>query len=137
MVALKAISLLNKAKLGMGGIPGMIVGTVVLEFVSKFAEDFARKQFPSITKYTDSTLVSNAPFLGSVDGRDAVVLAPSILKLVSAVRGGLKSSSLIQAAVGYGTKVVMRQSGLNPLPEAKEPAQAQRKMFSYQLPSRS
>ena len=124
---LKPASLLSKAKLGIGGIPGVIVGTIAIELVSQQIE----ARVPQSQQILQRQITSDAPFLGSVDVRDAGTLAFSIKELLKLVRKGKPNIKTI--LVNYGTKVILRQQGINPLPD-KNKNQLLRKKFSYQLP---
>jgi len=109
--------------------------TAVLEFGTQALENHA----PDIAGWkglASKTITNQAPFLGNVDVRDAVVLSPSIGQGARLLRGkGRPNFKII--AVNYGMKAVFRRLGLNRLPDEKKPAQSARKVFSYQLPART
>ena len=108
--------------------------TAVLEFGSQALE----KHAPDIAGWkglASKTITNNAPFLGNVDIRDAVVLSPSIGQVLRLAKKSKPNIKII--LVNYGLKVLFRNAGLNPLPDEKKPAQNARKTFSYQLPART
>ena len=122
-------------KLGVKGVvAGTILTTAVLEFGSQFIENASFT--PSTVKnIADRQIMAGAPFLGRIDVRDAVVLSPSITQGMRVLKKGKPNIKIILA--NYGSKVLMRMVGLNPLPDKHKPAQQQRKPFSYQLPART
>ena len=131
MVNLLPKSILSKARLGMGGIAGAVVQTAVLEFGTQALEKFV----PQVRQITDATIIKSSPFLGNVDVRDAIVLAPSV-KEVTKLAG--KGKPNFKAILGnYGTKIVLRNLGLNPLPDTHtDPKELKVKQYSQQLPAR-
>lgn len=131
MVSLLPASLMNKTKLGMGGIVGTAVQTAVLEFGSQAIERFV----PQVRSVSDTTLLRDSPFLGNVDVRDAIVLAPSIKEVTKLAGKGKPNFKNI--LVNYGMKVVLRNMGLNPLPDTHtDPKELKVKQYSQQLPAR-
>ena len=131
MVSLLPASLMNKTKLGMGGIVGTAVQTAVLEFGTQALERFV----PQVRSVSDTTLLKNSPFLGNVDVRDAIVLAPSIKEVTKLAGKGKPNFKNI--LVNYGMKVVLRNMGLNPLPDVHtDPKELKVKQYSQQLPAR-
>ena len=120
------------------GVKGVVAGTVLttafLEFGTQFIENASFT--PAVVKsIADREIMQGAPFLGRLDVRDAVVLSPSITQGLRVIKKGKPNIKIILA--NYGTKVLMRMVGLNPLPDKSKPAQAMQKTFSYQLPART
>ena len=125
---LKPASLLNKAKLGIGGPLGVVAGTIAIELVSQQIEAKA----PQTQQVLQRQIVGNVPFLGAVDVRDVGTLGFTIRELLKLVRKGKPNIKVILA--NFGTKVILRNQGINPLPDKNNPNNFQRKRFSYQLP---
>ena len=124
-------SIMSKTRLGMTGIAGTVVQSAVLEFSTQLIERFV----PQVRSVSDTTLLKDSPFLGNVDVRDAVVLAPSIKEITKLAGKGKPNFKAILA--NYGTKVVMRELGLNPLPDTHtDPKELKVKQYSQQLPAR-
>lgn len=128
-LSLAPLSILNKAKFGVGGVLGIVVGTVVIEFVTQFLE---RSAPASVQNFLDSGIINNVPFLGRVDVRDLMVLGFSIKQILGLIlrRGG--KFNIMNFVANFGTKVVLRQQGINPLPD-KHINQTKFKNFSSQL----
>ena len=120
------------------GVKGVVAGTVLttagLEFGTQFIEN-ASFTSTAIKSIGDREIMQGAPFLGRLDVRDAVVLSPSITQGLRVIKKGKPNIKIILA--NYGTKVLLRMVGLNPLPDKSKPAQAKQKTFSYQLPART
>ena len=124
-------SIMSKTRLGMTGIAGTVVQSAVLEFSTQLIERFV----PQVRSVSDTTLLKDSPFLGNVDVRDAVVLAPSIKEITKLAGKGKPNFKNI--LVNYGMKVVFRNAGLNPLPDAHtDPKDLKVKKYSQQLPAR-
>ena len=120
-------------KLGVKGVvAGTVLTTAVLEFGTQFIEN-ASFTPTAIKSIGDREIMQGAPFLGRLDVRDAVVLSPSITQGLRVIKKGKPNIKIILA--NYGTKVLLRMVGLNPLPDKSKPAQATQKTFSYQLPA--
>ena len=122
-------------KLGVKGVvAGTVLTTAFLEFGTQFIENASFT--PAVVKsIADREIMQGAPFLGRLDVRDAVVLSPSITQGLRVIKKGKPNIKFFLA--NYGTKVLMRMVGLNPLPDKSKPAQAMQKTFSYQLPART
>ena len=98
--------------LGQKGLIGTATATAVLEFGTQLIDRYAPAQVNSIMS---RQVVGNAPFLGTVSIRDTIVLAPAITSAIGAVKGGgSKKGNIMNALAGYGTKVMLRRTGLNP-----------------------
>ena len=119
---------MNKAKLGLGGPLGIVAGTIVIEIASQQLEKFV----PQTEVVLQRQIIPNAPFLGEVDVRDAGVLGFSIKELLKLVKGG--KPRIVNIIANYGTKVLLRSQGINPLPDKNKRQNLQYKNFSYQLP---
>jgi hypothetical protein len=131
MVSLIPASLMSKIKLGQNGIVGTAVQTAILEFGTQALEKFV----PQVRKVTDITLLRSAPFLNNVDVRDAIVLSPTIKEVTKFAGKGKPNFKNI--LVNYGMKVILRNSGLNPLPDVHtNPSEHKIKQYSQQLPAR-
>ena len=131
MVSLIPASLMNKLKLGQSGIVGTAIQTAVLEFGTQQIERFV----PQVRAVTDTTLLKSAPFLGNVDVRDAIVLSPTVKEVTKFAGKGKPNFKNI--LVNYGMKVVLRNAGLNPLPDVHtNPSELKVKQYSQQLPAR-
>ena len=119
------------------GVKGVLLGTAATTAVLEFGSGALEKYLPNTGNWksiSDQQIVGNAPLLGRVDVRDAVVLSPSIGQALRVVKKGKPNFKVI--AVNYGLKVIFRNLGLNPLPDKHKPEQAVTKKFSYQLPAR-
>ena len=108
--------LIDKAKLGMKGAAGYAAATVALEFGTQLLDRYIlAPHFPQLESVMTTNVVSNAPLLGPVDVRDTIVLMPAIQQgyKTFADKTG-RSKHFTNAIVAYGTKVVLRKTGLNP-----------------------
>lgn len=131
MVSLIPASIMGKLKLGQSGIVGTAIQTAVLEFGTQQIERFV----PQVRQVTDTTLLRSAPFLGNLDVRDAVVLAPTVKEVTKFTGKGKPNFKNI--LVNYGMKIVLRNAGLNPLPDVHTDAKELKiKQYSQQLPAR-
>lgn len=131
MVSIIPASLMTKLKVGQKGLIGTAVQTALLEFGTQALE----KYVPQVRKVTDTTIVNSAPFLGNVDVRDAVVLSPTIKEVTKFASKGKPNFKNI--LVNYGMKVILRNAGLNPLPDVHTDKTALKiKQYSQQLPAR-
>ena len=131
MVSILPASLMTQLKVGQKGLIGTAVQTALLEFGTQALEKFV----PQVRKVTDTTIVNSAPFLGNVDVRDAVVLSPTIKEVTKFASKGKPNFKNI--LVNYGMKVILRNAGLNPLPDAHTDKTALKiKQYSQQLPAR-
>lgn len=131
MVSLIPASLMAKTKLGVKGIAGTAIQTAVLEFGTQALEKFV----PQVRQVTDTTILRSAPFLGNVDVRDAIVLSPTIKEITKFAGKGKPNFKNI--LVNYGMKVILRNAGLNPLPDIHtDPKELKVKQYSQQLPAR-
>ena len=119
---------MSKAKLGIGGPLGIVAGTVVIEIASQQLERFVPQTEPVLSRQ----IIPNAPFLGAVDVRDLGTLGFTVRELLRLVKGG--KPKIVNIIANYGTKVLLRSQGINPLPDKNKPQNFQRKRFSYQLP---
>ena len=108
--------LIDKAKLGMKGAAGFAAATVALEAGTQLFEKFVLdKYLPSGANAMNTVITTQAPFLGTVDVRDGIVLLPAAqqaYKTVSSSAG--RQKHLINTLAAYGTKVILRRTGLNP-----------------------
>ena len=97
--------------LGQKGVLGTATATAVLEFGTQLIDRYAPSQ---VNRIMSKQVMGNAPFLGSISVRDTIVLAPAITSALGAVKGGSKKGNIMNALAGYGTKVMLRRTGLNP-----------------------
>jgi hypothetical protein len=98
--------------LGQKGVIGTATATAVLEFGTQLIDRYAPAQ---VTNIMSKQVMNNAPFLGGISVRDTIVLAPAITSALGAVKGGgSKKGNIMNALAGYGTKVMLRRTGLNP-----------------------
>ena len=115
-------SALKAFTLGQKGAVGTAVATGVLEGITQVAEiEFNKarfqkyKMFQAITKTLNHQIWGNLPLTtGNVDVRDGIVLLPAGFNLLQAVRDSKsRKKHLIDAGVGLGTKIILRNLGLN------------------------
>ena len=115
-------SALKAFTLGQKGAVGTAVATGVLEGITQVAEiEFQKarfqkyKMFQAVTKTLNHQIWGNLPLTsGNVDVRDGIVLLPAGFNLVQAIRNkSARKKHLIDAGVGLGTKIVLRNLGLN------------------------
>ncbi len=129
MVSINAKGLVKKAGLGIGGIPGVIISTIVIELALQQIQN----NFQPSQQILGRQIASSLPGLpGPVTVKDLGSLSPSI----TAILRGIKSKGKFNfktIIANYGTKVLLRAQGINPLPD-KNKNQLARKNFSYQLP---
>ena len=62
----------------------------------------------------NTVITTSAPGLGTIDVRDAIVLLPAEQQTYKALSSGNKQTHIINALASYGTKVILRRTGLNP-----------------------
>ncbi len=98
--------------LGQKGIAGTAISTAVLEFGTQLAERY----LPQSSGIMNRQITGNAPFLGNISVRDTIVLAPAITAGLRAIKdkGSSRKNRVMEAVAGYGTKVMLRRTGLNP-----------------------
>ena len=107
--------LIDKAKLGMKGAAGYAAATVALEAGTQLLERFVLDpHLPQVANMMNTVVTNNAPGLGTVDVRDAIVLLPAEQQTYKALSSGNKQAHIINALASYGTKIVLRRTGLNP-----------------------
>ena len=107
--------LVDRAKLGMKGAAGYAAATVALEAGTQLLERFVLDpHLPAAANVMNTVITNNAPGLGTVDVRDAIVLLPAEQQTYKALSSGNKQAHIINALASYGTKIVLRRTGLNP-----------------------
>jgi hypothetical protein len=123
---------------GQGGTVGVVVSTVVLEFLTQFLENRSTKvkEIMSISPAPLQNQAGKIPLsdktgmnkLNSLDLRDIIVLAPSISSGIRAVKdkGTARKNRLIETGAGIGTKIALRALGLNPNPQVSKMLLAKR-----------
>ncbi len=111
----KPDKLIDRAKLGMKGAAGYAAATVALEFGTQLLDRYLFPKLPQLESLMTTTVIQNAPMLGPVDVRDTIVLMPAIQQgyKTFADKTG-RPKHFTNALVAYGTKVVLRKTGLNP-----------------------
>ena len=119
MQILKALTsptkLIDKAKLGMKGAAGYAAATVALEAGTQILERFVLDpHLPQVANMMNTVITNNAPGLGTVDVRDAIVLLPAEQQTYKMLSSGQKQAHFINALASYGTKIILRRTGLNP-----------------------
>ena len=131
-------SALKAFTLGQKGAVGTAVATGVLEGITQVAEiEFQKtrfqkyKMFQAITKTLDTQIWGNLPLTtGNVDVRDGIVLLPAGFNLFQAIRDSkARKKHLIDAGVGLGTKIILRNLGLNG--NMKKAVTKQEKQINY------
>ena len=110
----------KKFGLGIGkqsGLVATVASTVGLELVTQFVENTARKQpqLSAVTNLMDKKVYSSLPFShGDIDVRDSITLMPALTNAVAGVRStSNRSKHFGNALAGFGTKVIMRNMGIN------------------------
>ena len=107
--------LISKLSLGMKGAAGAAAATVALEAGTQLLERFVLDpHLPQVANMMNTVITNNAPGLGTVDVRDAIVLLPAEQQTYKALSSGNKQTHIINALASYGTKIVLRRTGLNP-----------------------
>jgi len=107
--------LIDKAKLGMKGAAGYAAATVALEAGTQLLERFVFDRYlPQAANVMNTVITNSAPFLGTIDVRDAIVLLPAETQAYKALSGGNKQTHFINALSSYVTKIILRRTGLNP-----------------------
>ena len=119
MQILKALTsptkLIDKAKLGMKGAAGYAAATVALEAGTQILERFVLDPYlPQAANIMNTVITNNAPGLGTIDVRDAIVLLPAEQQTYKMLSSGQKQAHFINALASYVTKIVLRRTGLNP-----------------------
>lgn len=119
---LKPSKLIDKAKLGMKGAAGFAAATVALEAGTQLLERFVFDRYlPQAANLMNTVITTSAPALGTIDVRDAIVLLPAEQQAYKALSSGNKQAHIINALASYGTKVILRRTGLNPKEIADKP----------------
>ena len=109
------LKLIDKAKLGMKGAAGFAAATVALEAGTQLLERFVFDRYlPQAANLMNTVITTSAPALGTIDVRDAIVLLPAEQQTYKALSSGNKQTHIINALASYGTKVILRRTGLNP-----------------------
>jgi len=112
---LKPSKLIDKAKLGMKGAAGFAAATVALEAGTQLVERFVFDRYlPQAANLMNTVITTSAPALGTIDVRDAIVLLPAEQQTYKALSSSNKQTHIINALASYGTKVILRRTGLNP-----------------------
>ena len=112
---LKPTKLIDKAKFGMKGAAGFAAATVALEAGTQLLERFVFDRYlPQASNLMNTVITTSAPALGTIDVRDAIVLLPAEQQTYKALSSGNKQTHVINALASYGTKVILRRTGLNP-----------------------
>ena len=108
--------LIDKAKLGIKGPAGYAAATVALEAGTQILERFVfDKYLPEAANAMNTVITNSMPALGTIDVRDGIVLLPAAQQSYQALsKTGKKQSHFINALASYGTKVILRRTGLNP-----------------------
>ena len=131
-------SALKAFTLGQKGAVRTAVATGVLEGITQIAEyEFNKPKFQSykvfqaVTKTLNHQIWGNLPLTtGNVDVRDGIVLLPAGFNLVQAIRNkSARKKHLIDAGVGLGTKIILRNLGLNG--NMKKAVTKQEKQINY------
>ncbi len=114
----------QKFALGQKGVMGVVASTAVLEFLTQGIEAFIPQSrnvlglAPSIlqNKMTRVPNVAGIPnSLNVLDVRDMIVLAPAIVSAIKIITDKPKwKKHALEAGAGFGTKGVLRITGLNP-----------------------
>ena len=111
----KPSKLIDKAKLGMKGAAGFAAAPVALEAGTQLLERFVFDRYlPQAANLMNTVITTSAPALGTIDVRDAIVLLPAEQQAYKALSSGNKQNHIINALASYGTKVILRRTGLNP-----------------------
>ena len=112
---LKPDKLISKLSLGMKGAAGAVAATVALEAGTQLLERFVLDPYlPAAANVMNTVITNNAPGLGTVDVRDAIVLLPAETQVYAMLSKKDKQNHFINALSSYVTKIVLRRTGLNP-----------------------
>ena len=112
---LKPDKLISKLSLGMKGAAGAAAATVALEAGTQILERFVLDpHLPQVANIMNTVITNNAPGLGTVDVRDAIVLLPAETQAYQMLSKSNKQTHFINALASYVTKIVLRRTGLNP-----------------------
>ena len=107
--------LVDRFKLGMKGAAGYAAATVALEAGTQLLERFVLDPYlPAAANVMNTVITNNAPGLGTVDVRDAIVLLPAETQVYAMLSKKDKQNHFINALSSYITKMVLRRTGLNP-----------------------
>ena len=107
--------LVDRFKLGMKGAAGYAAATVALEAGTQILERFVLDPYlPAAANVMNTVITNNAPGLGTVDVRDAIVLLPAETQVYAMLSKKDKQNHFINALSSYVTKIVLRRTGLNP-----------------------
>ena len=107
--------LVSKLSLGMKGAAGAAAATVALEAGTQILERFVLDpHLPQVANMMNTVITNNAPGLGTVDVRDAIVLLPAETQAYQMLSKSNKQTHFINALSSYVTKIVLRRTGLNP-----------------------
>ena len=107
--------LVDRFKLGMKGAAGYAAATVALEAGTQLLERFVFDPYlPAAANVMNTVITNNAPGLGTVDVRDAIVLLPAETQVYAMLSKKDKQNHFINALSSYVTKIVLRRTGLNP-----------------------
>ena len=107
--------LISKLSLGMKGAAGAAAATVALEAGTQILERFVLDpHLPQVANMMNTVITNNAPGLGTVDVRDAIVLLPAETQAYQMLSKSNKQTHFINALSSYVTKIVLRRTGLNP-----------------------
>ena len=107
--------LVDRFKLGMKGAAGYAAATVALEAGTQLLERFVLDPYlPAAANVMNTVITNNAPGLGTVDVRDAIVLLPAETQVYAMLSKKDKQNHFINALSSYVTKIVLRRTGLNP-----------------------
>ena len=107
--------LVDRFKLGMKGAAGYAAATVALEAGTQILERFVLDpHLPQVANIMNTVITNNAPGLGTIDVRDAIVLLPAETQAYAMLSKSNKQTHFINALSSYVTKIVLRRTGLNP-----------------------
>ena len=107
--------LVDRAKLGMKGAAGFAAATVALEAGTQLLDRFVlAPHLPQAANIMNTVITNNAPGLGTVDVRDAIVLLPAETQAYQMLSKSNKQTHFINALSSYVTKIILRRTGLNP-----------------------
>ena len=107
--------LVDRFKLGMKGAAGYAAATVALEAGTQLLERFVLDPYlPAAANVMNTVITNNAPGLGTVDVRDAIVLLPAETQVYAMLSKKDKQNHFINALSSYVTKIILRRTGLNP-----------------------
>jgi len=99
----------------MKGAAGYAAATVALEAGTQLLERFVLDpHLPAAANVMNTVITNNAPGLGTVDVRDAIVLLPAETQVYAMLSKKDKQNHFINALSSYVTKIVLRRTGLNP-----------------------